>query len=273
MFQGHDLDGGVHAGGRDRRRATAATTHGEAERRRTGGMRGCAPLDTRRRARRGGLLGGWQALNRGATIDHCIEQLESAGNLDNFRRLGDPRGRTSAATGSPTPTSTRCSRRSAGRPAARATRGWSRWVDETVALMREAQEEDGYLNSWIQGVHPRAALAEPGESHELYCAGHMLQAAVAVARGAGPATTCSTSPAGSPTSSSSASARTAASRVAVFDESWIEQAVRLEVAHGSQHGLLQIRVILFEVGKDIAQGPPDGAGFLRAAAGNHGCSQ
>ena len=38
----------------------------------------------------GGLLGGWQALNRSATIDHCIAQLEAAGNLDNLRRLRDP---------------------------------------------------------------------------------------------------------------------------------------------------------------------------------------
>src|SRR5919198_3772041 len=36
-----------------------------------------------------GFLGRWQALNRSATIEHCIGQLEAAGNLGNFRRLRD----------------------------------------------------------------------------------------------------------------------------------------------------------------------------------------
>ena len=63
--------------------------------------------------------------------------------------------------------------------------GWSAFVDDTVALLREAQDDDGYLNSWIQGVHPERRWQQLEESHELYCAGHMIQAAVAVARGAG----------------------------------------------------------------------------------------
>ena len=63
--------------------------------------------------------------------------------------------------------------------------GWSGWVDDTVALLREVQDDDGYLNSWIQGVRPEQRWQNLHESHELYCAGHLIQAAVAVARGAG----------------------------------------------------------------------------------------
>ena len=37
-----------------------------------------------------GFLGRWQALNRTATIPHCIEQLRSNGYLENFRRLRAP---------------------------------------------------------------------------------------------------------------------------------------------------------------------------------------
>jgi len=132
-----------------------------------------------------GQLGGWQGLNRAATIDHCIARLESSGNRDNLRRLGDPgaggfRGlwfadsdiyKVLEAVGFET-----------GRAG---DGGWSGWVDETVALLREAQDEDGYLNSWIQGVHPEQRWQTLNESHELYCAGHLIQAAVAVARGAG----------------------------------------------------------------------------------------
>ena len=134
---------------------------------------------------RDGLLGGWQALNRAATIDHCIERLEASGNLDNLRRLREPgsgefRGlwfadsdiyKVLEAVGWET-----------GRAG---DGGWSGWVDDTVALLREVQDEDGYLNSWIQGVHPEQRWQNLQESHELYCAGHLIQAAVAVARGAG----------------------------------------------------------------------------------------
>ena len=133
----------------------------------------------------GGLLGGWQELNRTATIDHCIARLRSSGNLENFRRVGDPSSggyngfwfadsdvyKVLEAVGWET-----------GRAG---DAGWSPFVDETVALMREVQEDDGYLNSWIQGVHPDRRWQDLQESHELYCAGHLIQGAVALARGAG----------------------------------------------------------------------------------------
>jgi DUF1680 family protein len=53
-----------------------------------------------------------------------------------------------------------------------------------VALLARVQRPDGYLNSYIQASgDPRyASLAS---SHEMYCAGHLIQAAIALARGAG----------------------------------------------------------------------------------------
>jgi DUF1680 family protein len=127
----------------------------------------------------GGVLGAWQELTRSATIGHCIDQLEAAGNLHNLRRLRDPaagpfRGywfadsdlyKVLEAVGWET--------------------GWSAFVDDTVALLRDVQDEDGYLNSWIQGVEPDRRWRELESSHELYCAGHLIQAAVALSRGAG----------------------------------------------------------------------------------------
>ena len=105
----------------------------------------------------------------------------------NFRRLGDPaRSRTSRATGSPTPTSTRCSRRSAGRPAAPAT-GWTAFVDETVALHARGPGATTATSTPGSRASTASALAASCEwSHELYCLGHMIQAAVAVARGTRP---------------------------------------------------------------------------------------
>ncbi len=58
---------------------------------------------------------------------------------------------------------------------------------ETAALLAAAQAPDGYLNSYVQVVKPDGRFADPAMGHELYCAGHMFQAAVAEARSAAPA--------------------------------------------------------------------------------------
>jgi DUF1680 family protein len=55
---------------------------------------------------------------------------------------------------------------------------------ETIELLAKVQRPDGYLDSYIQ------ASGEPryqrlGTSHEMYCAGHFIQAAIALARGTG----------------------------------------------------------------------------------------
>lgn len=135
------------------------------------------PLDRRAvTLHRDGLLGGWQELNRTATIDHCIARLESTGALDNLRRLRDP------AVGEFRGLRFSDSDLYKVLEAVGWERGWSAWVDDVVALLREAQDEDGYLNSWIQGVHPDQRWRQLEESHELYCAGHLIQAAVAVGR-------------------------------------------------------------------------------------------
>ncbi len=57
------------------------------------------------------------------------------------------------------------------------------FTGQTVDLLERAQEPDGYLDSYIQvsGARRWEGLAY---SHEMYCAGHLIQAAVALARSA-----------------------------------------------------------------------------------------
>ncbi|HEY2520910.1 MAG TPA: beta-L-arabinofuranosidase domain-containing protein [Streptosporangiaceae bacterium] len=57
------------------------------------------------------------------------------------------------------------------------------FTDQAVDLLEQAQEPDGYLDSYIQvsGTPRWEGLAY---SHEMYCAGHLIQAAVALARSA-----------------------------------------------------------------------------------------
>jgi hypothetical protein len=132
-----------------------------------------------------GLLGRWQALNRSATIDHCIAQLEAAGNLANFRRLRDPSAEPFHGYWFADSDIYKVLEAIGWETGRAGDAGWSTFVNDAVALLREAQDDDGYLNSWIQGVHPERRWRALDESHELYCLGHLIQGAVAVARGMG----------------------------------------------------------------------------------------
>lgn len=54
----------------------------------------------------------------------------------------------------------------------------------TIDLLAQAQQPDGYLNSYVQASgEPR--YSRLAWSHELYCAGHLIQAAIGLHRGAG----------------------------------------------------------------------------------------
>ncbi len=63
-----------------------------------------------------------------------------------------------------------------------ASDGVEQFIDEVSATLGRAQREDGYLNSWFQGQHPELIWKDLRWGHELYCAGHLLQAVVAFER-------------------------------------------------------------------------------------------
>ncbi|MBK8900130.1 MAG: glycoside hydrolase family 127 protein [Anaerolineaceae bacterium] len=58
-------------------------------------------------------------------------------------------------------------------------------ADEAIALVQQAQQPDGYLNSYYQFVLPDRRWTDLDHGHELYCAGHLIQAAVAFQRAVG----------------------------------------------------------------------------------------
>ncbi|WP_083180265.1 glycoside hydrolase family 127 protein [Paenibacillus yonginensis] len=60
-----------------------------------------------------------------------------------------------------------------------------READELIDLIASAQQEDGYLNTYFTVAEPGARWTNLTECHELYCAGHMIEAAVAYYRGTG----------------------------------------------------------------------------------------
>ncbi|WP_035856754.1 glycoside hydrolase family 127 protein [Cryptosporangium arvum] len=128
-----------------------------------------------------GLLGAWQERNAEQTLPHCAEQLESAGNLANLRRVGTTDGAFQGmwfADSDVYKTLEGAAWELGRRPDPRLRA----FLDETVALLENAQDDDGYLNSYFQTDHRDEQWAELVWSHELYCAGHLIQAAVAAAR-------------------------------------------------------------------------------------------
>lgn len=52
-------------------------------------------------------------------------------------------------------------------------------ADSVVDLIGMAQEEDGYINTYFSIKAPERRFKRLSESHELYCAGHFIEAAVA----------------------------------------------------------------------------------------------
>lgn len=54
-----------------------------------------------------------------------------------------------------------------------------RMADHAITVIEQAQAPDGYLDSWFQLNAPQQRFTDLAASHELYCAGHLLQAGVA----------------------------------------------------------------------------------------------
>ena len=54
-----------------------------------------------------------------------------------------------------------------------------RQVDEAIKLLAGAQQDDGYLNTYFTVVEPGHRWTDLRDAHELYCAGHLIEAGVA----------------------------------------------------------------------------------------------
>nr|WP_314844780.1 beta-L-arabinofuranosidase domain-containing protein [uncultured Microbacterium sp.] len=132
-----------------------------------------------------GILDEWHERNRRTTLPHGIAMLEEYGTLDNLRRLT---GESSAAfrgmlfADSDIYKTVEAAAWELGREEDAELRAF---FHRTVDLIERAQQPDGYLDSAYLGREDRGPWSDFAQGHELYCLGHLIQAAVGAHRAIG----------------------------------------------------------------------------------------
>jgi uncharacterized protein len=149
------------------------------------------PLDAAGVRVTGGFWSTRLTTNRERNIPHGLRQLEASGALENLRRASRGTGEYAGASDDAGITlpfldsdvykwleAVGWELGRAHDPALTAA------ADEVISIVEAAQQPDGYLNSFVQLTHGRP-FSDLQWGHELYCAGHLLQAAVAWQRALG----------------------------------------------------------------------------------------
>jgi hypothetical protein len=150
------------------------------------------PIGLRGSRIEGGLWADRRRTNREITIPFGAEQLEEAGNLLNLKLAAGASGKYRGAdddTGNTAPFLD-----SDVHKWLEAV-GWelAQFPDEKllalaepiIELVAKAQRADGYVDSYYQAALPGKEFTNPEWGHELYVAGHLVQAAIAWHRGLG----------------------------------------------------------------------------------------
>ncbi|MBR7835718.1 glycoside hydrolase family 127 protein [Actinospica durhamensis] len=150
-----------------------------------------------RPARAAAVTGGFWSRRRAVNAEASIPQgpglLEAAGNLHNLRvaagaHAGEFRGQYPFVDSDVYKwLEAACWRLSElgpgeGGPTARRLEGD---VERIIALIAAAQRPDGYLNTWFQLGKGEGRFLDLRWGHELYCAGHLIQAGIAHHRATG----------------------------------------------------------------------------------------
>ena len=126
-----------------------------------------------------------QAMNRQVSLKHGYEMLERAGNFHNLRMAAGWETGNYSGLNFYDEDVYKWIEALAWELGNRPDEDLQRMADEVIALIKAAQQADGYLNSYYQVVEPHRKWANLDFGHELYCAGHLFQAAIAFHRAVG----------------------------------------------------------------------------------------
>jgi uncharacterized protein len=131
----------------------------------------------------GGFWAPRQDANGDAAVPAGLDQLESAGNLENLRLAAGEAGGTAVGPVFADSDVYKWLEAAAWEYGRRPSQALLRAQREVTALVAQAQDDDGYLDSVVRLRHGRdGRYQDLPWSHEHYCAGHLMQAAVAQVR-------------------------------------------------------------------------------------------
>jgi uncharacterized protein len=133
----------------------------------------------------GGIWSRRQAVNRGTALPHGFRMLEQAGNFENLKLAAQDA--TSGYRGPVFMDSDvyKWIEAASFELSRQPDDGLAALIDQAIAIIEPAQQADGYLNSYYTVAEPGRRWIDFGHGHELYCAGHLFQAAVAHHRATG----------------------------------------------------------------------------------------
>lgn len=141
-------------------------------------MRKLAPVSLKQVRIEDGFWGERLRVNREVTLPIEYKQCKATGRIDAFRldwKPGDPDAPHIFWDSDLAKWIEAASYSIATHPDARLQRK----LDDVVDLIASAQQDDGYLNVYFTVVEPGKRWSNLRSQHELYCAGHLIEAAVA----------------------------------------------------------------------------------------------
>jgi DUF1680 family protein len=136
------------------------------------------PIPLSRVKVQGGFWGQWQETIRTATIPASFQRLKETGRIDAFR-LKWKRGMPNPPHMFWDSDVAKWVETAAYALVTHPDAELKHLVNETAELIASAQQRDGYLNTHFTVVEPDKRWVNLRDNHELYCAGHLMEAAVA----------------------------------------------------------------------------------------------
>lgn len=120
-----------------------------------------------------------QEINRKITVPHSFEMLERAGNFLDLKLAGDRKREGYKGLLFTDSDLYKVLEGVAYTLATHPDPKLDAKMDEVIGLIARAQMPDGYLNTWFQVTRPDDRFKNLRDWHELYCAGHLFEAACA----------------------------------------------------------------------------------------------
>ncbi len=118
-------------------------------------------------------------INREKTLPSQYKHLETTGRLNNFRRVAGTFDGPFEGIYFNDSDVYKWLEAAAWELACGPNKALQAMVDEAIELIADAQQADGYLNTYFMFENAAERWSNLKDKHELYCAGHLIQAAVA----------------------------------------------------------------------------------------------